>query len=176
MSNPFTQKFWCHALDTACYIFNRVYIRKILNKTPYEILRNRKPSLEYFRVFGCKVFILNTKEYLTKFDPKSYEGVFLGYSQTSKAYIVLNKETMRIEESLNVTFDESMPEPKLSSSVEDDMISKHVVQNHEGSPTLQVNVSDDGNPKDMREARGHPIEQVIGDLNKITLRSQAKQN
>ncbi|GJZ18308.1 DUF4219 domain-containing protein [Tanacetum coccineum] len=45
-----------------------------------------------------------------------------GYSQTSKAYIVLNKETMKIEESLNVTFDESLPEPKSSSLVEDDKI------------------------------------------------------
>ncbi|GJZ39418.1 hypothetical protein Tco_0585981 [Tanacetum coccineum] len=42
------------------------------------------------------------------------------YSQTSKAYIVLNKETMRIEESLNVTFDEGLLEPKSSSLVEDD--------------------------------------------------------
>ncbi|GKD49567.1 retrovirus-related pol polyprotein from transposon TNT 1-94, partial [Tanacetum coccineum] len=60
--------------------------------------------------------------HLTKFDPKSYEGVFLGYSQTSKANILLNEEIIRIEESLNVTFDESLPEPKSSSSIEDDWI------------------------------------------------------
>ncbi|GJT54516.1 hypothetical protein Tco_0989570 [Tanacetum coccineum] len=62
-----------------------------------------------------------------------------GYSQPSKAYIVLNKETMRIEESLNVTFDESLPEPKSSSSVEDDRIIELVVQNPVRSPSLQVN-------------------------------------
>ena len=112
------QKFWCHAFDVAWYISNRVYIRKVLNKTPYEILRNWKPSLEYFWVFGCKVFILNTKVYLNKFSPMSCKGVFLGFSHTNKAYIVLNKETMRIKESLNVTFDESIPEPKSSPSVE----------------------------------------------------------
>ncbi|GJS95393.1 retrovirus-related pol polyprotein from transposon TNT 1-94 [Tanacetum coccineum] len=126
------QKFWCHALDMETYIFNRVYIRKFINKTPYEILRNRKPSLEYFRVFGCKVFILNTKVYLTKFDLKSYEGVFLGYFQTSKACIVLNKETVRIEEYLNVTFVESLPEPRSSSSVEDDRIDEPIVQDLNG--------------------------------------------
>ncbi|GJS62019.1 retrovirus-related pol polyprotein from transposon TNT 1-94 [Tanacetum coccineum] len=157
------QNFWCHALDTATYIFNRVYIRKFINKTPYEILRNRKPSLEYFRVFGCKVFILNTKVHLTKFDPKSYEGVFLGYSQTSKAYIVLNKETMRIKESLNVTFDESLPEPKLSSSVEDDRINGPIVQNLGKSPSLEANVSEPGYLKSQKEARGHLIEQVNGE-------------
>ena len=82
---------------------------------------------------------------------------------------------MRIEESLNVTFDESMPEPKSSPSVEDDMVNEHVVQDQERSPALQVNVTDDGNPKDLREPRGHPIQQVIGDLNKRTLRPQNKQ-
>ncbi|GJS73911.1 retrovirus-related pol polyprotein from transposon TNT 1-94 [Tanacetum coccineum] len=165
------QKLWCHALDMATYIFNRVYIRKFINKTPYEILRNKKPSLEYFRVFGCKVFILNTKVHLTKFDPNSYEGVFLGYSQTSKAYIMLNKEIMRIEESLNVTFDESLPEPKLSSSVEEARINKPIVQDLNGSLSLQINVSDEGYPKSLKEARGYPIEQVIGELNERTLRS-----
>ncbi|GJT65598.1 retrovirus-related pol polyprotein from transposon TNT 1-94 [Tanacetum coccineum] len=94
------QKFWCNAVDTSTYILNRILIRPILGKTPYEIFRGRKPSLEYFKVFGSKCFILNTKDYLTKFDPKSYECVFLGYSQNSKAYVVLNKHTMKVEESL----------------------------------------------------------------------------
>lgn len=88
---------------------------------------------------------------------------------------MLNKETMRIEESLNVTFDESMSEPKSSPSVEDDVINEPLVQDQERSPSLQVNDSDEGNPKELREARGHPIQQVIGDLNKMTLRSQNKQ-
>ncbi|GJV25867.1 hypothetical protein Tco_1378562 [Tanacetum coccineum] len=98
-----------------------------------------------------------------------------GYSQTSKAYIVLNKETMRIEESLNVTFDESLPEPKLSPLVEDDRINEPVVQDLNGSVLLQVNVSDKGYLKSVKEARGHPIEQVIGEMNERILRSKAKQ-
>ncbi|GKB33988.1 retrovirus-related pol polyprotein from transposon TNT 1-94 [Tanacetum coccineum] len=169
------QNFWCHALHTATYIFNMVYIRKFINKTPYEILRNRKPSLDYFRIFVCNVFILNTKVHLTKFDPKSYEGVFLGYSQTSKAYIVLNKKTMRIEESFNVTIDESLPEPKSSSLVEYDRIDEPIAQDLNGSSSLQVNISGEGYPKSLKEARGYPIEQVIGELNERTLRLKTKQ-
>ncbi|GJT77452.1 hypothetical protein Tco_1044177, partial [Tanacetum coccineum] len=65
----------------------------------------------------------------------------------STSYIVLNKETMRIEESLNVTFDESLPEPKSSPSVEDDRINKPLVQDFKGSPSLQINVSDEGYTK-----------------------------
>ncbi|GKB32355.1 retrovirus-related pol polyprotein from transposon TNT 1-94 [Tanacetum coccineum] len=61
-------KFRCNALDTSTYILNRILIRAILDKTPYEFLRGMKPTLDYFRVFGSKCFILNTKDYLTKFD------------------------------------------------------------------------------------------------------------
>lgn len=53
-----SQKFWCHALDTEYYIYNRIYSSRILNKAPHEILRGRKPSLEYFRVFGVNVSYL----------------------------------------------------------------------------------------------------------------------
>ncbi|GJW50659.1 hypothetical protein Tco_0092010 [Tanacetum coccineum] len=103
----------------------------------------------------------------------AFNLISVGYSQTSKAYIVLNKETMRIEDSLNVTFDESLPEPKSSPSVEDNMI--HVVQDLNGSPSLQVNVSDKVYPKSVKEAKGHLRKQVIGELNERKLRSKTKQ-
>ncbi|GJR43693.1 retrovirus-related pol polyprotein from transposon TNT 1-94 [Tanacetum coccineum] len=122
------QKFWCNAVDTSTYIINRVSIRRILGKTPYELLRGRKPNLNYFRVFGSKCFILNTKDYLTKFDPKSYEGVFLGYSQNSKAYIILNKQTMKVEDSLNVTFDATPPLPKTSPLEDDELVKEEDIE------------------------------------------------
>ncbi|GKD73275.1 hypothetical protein Tco_1331557 [Tanacetum coccineum] len=101
----------------------------------------------------------------------AFNLISVGYSQTSKAYIVLNKETIRIEKSLNVTFDESLPEPKSSLLVEDDRINEPIVQDLDGSPLLQV----EGYPKCIKESRGHPIEQVIGELNEGTLRSKTKQ-
>ncbi|GKC99617.1 retrovirus-related pol polyprotein from transposon TNT 1-94 [Tanacetum coccineum] len=107
--------------NTSTYILNRILIRAILGKTPYELLRGRKHTLDYFRVFESKCFILNTKDYLTKFDLKSYEGVLLGYSKNSKAYVILNKHTMKIKESLNVTFDETPPPSKTSPLVDDDL-------------------------------------------------------
>ncbi|GJR10375.1 hypothetical protein Tco_0793027 [Tanacetum coccineum] len=97
------------------------------------------------------------------------------YSQTSKAYIVLNKETMRIEESLNFTFDESLPEPKSSSLVEDDRIDEPIAQDLNGLSLLQYNISNEGYPKSLKDARDHPIERVIGELNEMTLRSKTKQ-
>jgi len=63
--------------------------------------------VSYFKAFACKCFILNNgKSNLGKFHSKADEGIFLGYSLTSKAYRVFNKRTLTIEESIHVTFDE----------------------------------------------------------------------
>ena len=52
--------FWAKAINTACHASNRLYLRKGLNKTPYEILTGNKPNLKYFRVFGCKCLSSST--------------------------------------------------------------------------------------------------------------------
>ncbi|GJY88642.1 retrovirus-related pol polyprotein from transposon TNT 1-94 [Tanacetum coccineum] len=171
------QKFWCNAVDTSTYILNRILIRAILGKTPYELLRGRKPTLDYFRVFGSKCFILNTKDYLTKFDPKSYEGIFLGYSQNSKACIILNKHTRKVEESLNVTFDETPPPSKTSPLVDDDLDEEEAIKVTE-KKNLENDIVDETLEIDeivnIKESRNHPLENVIGNLNQRTLRSQAQ--
>ncbi|GJV28542.1 retrovirus-related pol polyprotein from transposon TNT 1-94 [Tanacetum coccineum] len=171
------QKFWCNAVDTSTYILNRILIRAILGKTPYELLKGRKPTLDYFRVFGSKCFILNTKDYLTKFDPKSYEGIFLGYSQNSKAYIILNKHTRKVEESLNVTFDETPPPSKTSQLVDDDLDEEEAIKVTK-KKNLEKDIKDETLEIDeivnIKESRNHPLENVIGNLNQRTLRSQAQ--
>ncbi|GJV87048.1 retrovirus-related pol polyprotein from transposon TNT 1-94 [Tanacetum coccineum] len=157
------EMFWCNIVDTSTYILNRILIRVILGKTPYEILRCRKPTLEYFRVFGSKCFILNTKDYLSKFDPKSYEGVFLGYSQNSKAYIILNKHTKKIEESLNMTFDETPPPSKTSPLVDDDLDEEEAIRKIE-KKNLENVVEDETLEIDeiinIKLSRNHPLKML----------------
>ncbi|GJU73862.1 retrovirus-related pol polyprotein from transposon TNT 1-94 [Tanacetum coccineum] len=171
------QKFWCNTVDTSTYILNRILIRAILGKTPYELLRGRKPTLDYFRVFGSKCFILNTKDYLTKFDPKSYESVFLGYSQNSKAYIILNKHTRKIEESLNVTFNETPSPSKTSPLVDDDLDKEEAIKVAE-KKILEYDIEDETLEIDevvnIKESRNHPLENIIGNLNQRTLRLQTQ--
>ncbi|XP_070049707.1 uncharacterized protein [Nicotiana tomentosiformis] len=100
--------FWVEAVNTACYLVNMCMIRSLLNKTSYELLNGRKPKLTHLRTFGCKCFVLNNgKEALGKFDAKSDEGIFLGYSSQSKAYKVYNKRTQCVEERIHVIFNES---------------------------------------------------------------------
>jgi len=67
--------FWENAVSTACYVMNRVLIRLILKKTPYELLNGRKPNIGHLKVFECKCYILNNgKENLGKFDEKEDNG------------------------------------------------------------------------------------------------------
>ncbi|GJZ60263.1 retrovirus-related pol polyprotein from transposon TNT 1-94 [Tanacetum coccineum] len=133
-------------------------------KTPYELLRGRKPTLDYFRVFGSKCFILNNKDYLTKFDPKSYEGVFLGYSQNSKAYIILNKHTMKIKESLNVTFDETPPPSKTSPLADNDVDEEEAIKVNKNK-NLENDIEDETLEIDevvnIKESRNHPLENLV---------------
>ncbi|KAH0693410.1 hypothetical protein KY285_020507 [Solanum tuberosum] len=67
----------------------KVLIRSVIKKTPYELLNNMKPLIAHMKPFGCKCFVLNNgNDDLGKFNAKSDEGLFVGYSSTSKAYIV----------------------------------------------------------------------------------------
>ncbi|GJS73767.1 retrovirus-related pol polyprotein from transposon TNT 1-94, partial [Tanacetum coccineum] len=167
------QKFWCNAVDTSTYILNRILIRPFLGKTPYELFKGKKPSLEHFKVFGSKCFILNTKDYLTKFDPKSTEGVFLGYSPNSKAYTVLNKETMKVEESLNVKFDETPP-PKSSPLVDDDILENDIIENQDKDLEIKENEPLNKEITNIKSSKDHPLGTVIGNLNERTLRSHVQ--
>nr|GEW58040.1 uncharacterized mitochondrial protein AtMg00810-like [Tanacetum cinerariifolium] len=97
------------AVNTACYVQNRVLVVKPHNKTPYEVFLGRKPTLSFMRPFGCLVTILNTLDNLGKFDGKANEGFFLGYSTHTKAFRVFNTITKIAEENLHITFLENKP-------------------------------------------------------------------
>ena len=100
--------FCAEAVNTTNYVLNRCLIRPILERTPYELFTGKRPNISYFRPFGCKCFVHNNgKNNLGKFDARSDEEVFVGYSWHGKAYRIYNKCTKTIEESIHVIFDES---------------------------------------------------------------------
>nr|GEW92940.1 uncharacterized mitochondrial protein AtMg00810-like [Tanacetum cinerariifolium] len=94
--------FWAEAINNACYVQNRVLVTKPHNKTPYELLHGRTPSIGFMRPFGCPVTILNT------LDPLG-EGFLVGYSVNSKAFKVFNSRTRIVQETLHVNFLENKP-------------------------------------------------------------------
>jgi hypothetical protein len=99
--------FWEEAINTVCHAANRLYLHKYLNKTPYEIITSKKPSVHYFRVFGCKCFILNKKPKASKFASQVDEGFLLSYGTNEHVYRVFNKTTGCVETTVDVKFDES---------------------------------------------------------------------
>nr|GEV86924.1 retrovirus-related Pol polyprotein from transposon TNT 1-94 [Tanacetum cinerariifolium] len=101
--------FWAEAVNTACYVQNRVLVTKPHNKTPYELLHGRTPSISFIRPFGYCVTILNTLDSLGKFDGKVDEGFLVGYSVSSKAFRVFNSRTQIVQETLHINFLENKP-------------------------------------------------------------------
>nr|GEW10685.1 ribonuclease H-like domain-containing protein [Tanacetum cinerariifolium] len=88
---------------------NRVLVTKPHNKTPYELLLGRTPSIDFMRPFGCLVTILDTLDPLGKFDGKDDEGFLVGYSISSKAFRVFNSRTRIVQETFHINFQENKP-------------------------------------------------------------------
>ncbi|KAJ0852043.1 putative RNA-directed DNA polymerase [Helianthus annuus] len=99
--------FWAEAIANACFTQNRTLINKGLNKTPYNIINGRIPSVKFLHTFGCRCFVFNDFVSLEKFDRKAEKCIFLGYSLSSKAYRIFILNTRTIRESLYVSFDDS---------------------------------------------------------------------
>nr|GEV25161.1 putative ribonuclease H-like domain-containing protein [Tanacetum cinerariifolium] len=101
--------FWVEAVNTACYVQNRVLVTKPHSKTPYELLLSRSPSIGFIRPFGCLATILNTLDPLGKFNGKADEEFLVGYSVNSKAFRVFNSRNRIVQETLHINFLENKP-------------------------------------------------------------------
>nr|GFA39744.1 hypothetical protein [Tanacetum cinerariifolium] len=96
-------------LENLLSLKNRVLVTKPHNKTPYELLHGRLPSIGFMRPFCYPVTILNTLDPLGKFQRKVDEGFLVGYSVCSKAFRVFNSRTRIVQETLHVNFMENKP-------------------------------------------------------------------
>ena len=173
--NNLPKYFWAEAVNTACYISNRVFIRPILKKTPYELWKDKRPNISYFHPFGTKCYILNNgNDQIAKFDAKSDEGVFHGYSLNSKAYRIFNKKTLVVEESIHVVFDDSMPLASVDDMCKnvdkiylDDKIDKEVHKDDKSN--VFENLDSHNQPsnlsfsKEWKFVKDHPLNQIIGE-------------
>ena len=93
--------FWGYALESACYILNRVPSKSVA-KTPYEIWMGHKPVLAHLRVWGCSAYV---KRLLTdKLGLRSDKCLFIGYPKESKGYYFYNTEEQKLFVSMRATF------------------------------------------------------------------------
>nr|GEZ25138.1 integrase, catalytic region, zinc finger, CCHC-type, peptidase aspartic, catalytic [Tanacetum cinerariifolium] len=97
---------WAEAIATVCFTQNRSIIRRRFNKTPYELIIERKPNISFLHVFGALCYPKNDREDIGKLGAKGDIGFFIGYSADSCAYRVYNRRTKKIMETMNVSFDE----------------------------------------------------------------------
>jgi hypothetical protein len=102
---------WADAISTAYYISNRIFLRSILNLTPFKLHFERKSSFSHLRPFSCKCFVLKRGN-LDKFESHSSDGILLGYNPHGRSYRVFNLETNTVVESYDVTFDETARCPR----------------------------------------------------------------
>nr|KYP74052.1 Copia protein [Cajanus cajan] len=167
--------FWADAISTACHVLNKVLIRPFLKRTPYEIYNGRKPNISYFRVFGCKCFVLNNgKEQLGKFDAKADEAIFLGYSTNRKSYRVYNKRTLVVEEFVHVVFDETNKQETKQTEIEGltDLLDQPPLENEQSEMPKESELNETTKktseqlPKEWKVSKDLSIENIIGNIGK----------
>ncbi|RVW69235.1 Retrovirus-related Pol polyprotein from transposon TNT 1-94 [Vitis vinifera] len=184
--------FWAEAINTAYYTSNRTHMRPRTRKTCYELWKGKKPSVKYFRVFGSRCYVLKDHENLGKFESKSEEGIFLGYSSKIRAYRVYILSSKCIVESINVIVDDIVSR---SRECDDDRIdvSKDIEVIDEKSEDEKL--SEDEEKKDEQGKKGdrgriepskknksrvpknHPLSNVIGNYeDSMVIRRQSKLN
>nr|GEX93871.1 retrovirus-related Pol polyprotein from transposon TNT 1-94 [Tanacetum cinerariifolium] len=97
--------FWAEAIATSCFTEKHSLVIPRHEKTPYHIINGRKPSVNFFHIFGTLCHIVRDGENLNKMKEKGDACIFVGYSTQSRAYMVYNKRTRVIVETIHVNFD-----------------------------------------------------------------------
>ncbi|GJR32020.1 putative ribonuclease H-like domain-containing protein [Tanacetum coccineum] len=143
--------FWAEAVNTACYVQNRVLVNKSQNKTPYELFNGRSPAIGFLRPFGCHVMILNTLDHLGKFDAKGDEEVA---NQTMEE----NVSTLRFI-ALPKWFHKAQMETSIDSSKKNDDSQKEqdrIISNSD-APKSSGNSNPTATAKDLTTDQVEPI-------------------
>jgi hypothetical protein len=107
---------WGEAAMIAIYVQNRSTHRILKGMTLEETFSGNKPNVEHLRIFGCPVYFHFPKDKRNKLEPSGKKGIFVGYSESSKAYRIYIPEQHKIEVSTDITFNEKMA---LKKSIEE---------------------------------------------------------
>jgi hypothetical protein len=99
--------FWADAVLCEVYVKNKCPSRALKNKTPYEMCYDCIPLVRHLRVFGSTCYALISKEKKIKLDARSRKCIFLGYSNTTKGYLIYDETNNKFILSIDVIFLES---------------------------------------------------------------------
>lgn len=87
--------YWGEAVSTAIYLKNLSPTHALKNKIPEEIWTGKKVNLRHLRVFGCQAHVLIPKEKRKKLDSKTKTVLFVGYSEGTKGYRLIDPRNPR---------------------------------------------------------------------------------
>jgi hypothetical protein len=99
--------FWPEAIRWCVHVLNRSPTLAVQHSTPEEACNGMKPTVEYFRVFGCLAHVHVPDQRRIKLDDKSIQCVLLGVSDESKAYRLFDPISKEIIVSRDVVFEEN---------------------------------------------------------------------
>jgi hypothetical protein len=137
---------WGEATMTTIYVQNKSPHRILKDMTPEEAFSGKKPNVENLRIFGCPVYSHIPKDKGNKLEPSGKKGIFVGYSDSSKAYRIYIPEQHKFEVNRDVTFNEKMAFKKsIEETIEEEEIE-------------ELNEESTENENDEKELPDHPME------------------
>jgi hypothetical protein len=146
---------WEEETMTTIYVQNRIPHHILKDMTPEEAFSSKKPNVENLRIFGCPVYSHNPKDKRNKLEPSGKKGIFVGYSDSSKAYRIYIPEQHKIEVSRDVTFNERMAFRK---SIEE------IIEEEELEEPNEENTENENNEKDQPDHPMDPCENIDSDI------------
>ncbi|GJS23985.1 retrovirus-related pol polyprotein from transposon TNT 1-94 [Tanacetum coccineum] len=145
---------WAEAVATACYTQNRSIVRLRHGKTPYELLHDKPPDLSFFHVFGALCYPTNDSENL------DFDELTAMASEHSSSGPALHEMTPATISSGLV------PNPPPSTPV-DYPATEVVALNLKCCSSSRVStVTSSTNVDQMRHHQDHPLENIIGELDR----------
>ena len=99
---------WAEACGTAVYVQNKSPHRRLGDITPKEAFTGENPEISHFKIFECPFYICVLREKRTKLDPAKKRGIFVGYSESAKAYPIYIPCHRKMELSIDITFEEDV--------------------------------------------------------------------
>jgi hypothetical protein len=94
-------------MKTVVYITNRLPQPRLEFSSSFQKMYNVKPTVNYFRVFGCVCYVFIADEDRSKFDKKVVRCIFIRYAEQKKGWRCCDPNTNKIYVSRNVVFDEA---------------------------------------------------------------------
>jgi hypothetical protein len=140
---------------TTIYVQNRSPHRILKDMTPEEAFSGKKPNVENLRIFGCPIYSHIPKDKRNKLEPSGKKGIFVGYSDSSKAYRIYIPEQHKIKVSRDVTFNERMAFRK---SIEE------IIEEEELEEPNEENTKNENDEKDQPDHPMEPCENTDSDI------------